>query len=394
MSNKLYQLFSLSSFRFVLIIGLINFFADMTYEGGAAINGQYLGLLGASAAVISTLAGLGEFLGYSLRSVAGFIADKTKKYWFITFIGYFINLLSVPAIALVQSWQWAAVFIVTERIGRAVRKPTIEAMLSYTTGKLGKGFVFSINTAMDEVGAAIGPLLMAYILFMKGDYRFGYAMLLIPSLLALMVLFFAYRKYPSVYVLEENDLSTQPAKFSAAYWYYMLAGAFFAGGILSYELISYHLLQKNFFEPHYIPIFLALATLCAVFANLFLGYFFDKFGLLIVLLSIILSAASGAFIFLGGPYLILLAMPLCGFSYAIQDTLLKAVIAGHLPKNKRSLAFGLYYTGYGLGWLLGSIVAGLLYEHSLIAISIFTAFMQLSSIPIFLFASYKEKIGK
>src|SRR5438105_3517275 len=141
------------AFTFVLTMGLVNLFGDVTYEGGGSINGQYLGAFGASAAAISIIAGLGEFLGYSLRSVAGYIADRTGRYWLVTFVGYSINALAVPAMALAGSWELAAAFVLAERIGRAIRKPTVESMLSYTTGKLGKGWVFAVNTALDEIGA-------------------------------------------------------------------------------------------------------------------------------------------------------------------------------------------------------------------------------------------------
>src|SRR5262245_51132573 len=149
-----------AAFRFVLTMGVVNLFADITYEGGASINGQFLGSLGASAAAISIIAGTGECLGYGLRSVSGSIADKTGKYWPITFVGYVINLLAVPAMALAGSWQVAAALVLAERIGRAIRKPTVEAMLSYSTGKHGKGWAYAVNTALDETGATIGPLLM------------------------------------------------------------------------------------------------------------------------------------------------------------------------------------------------------------------------------------------
>src|SRR5665213_3170726 len=174
-----------SAFTFVLMMGAVNFFADMTYEGGGSINGPYLGTLGASAAAVSIIAGVGEFLGYSLRSVSGYIADKSGKHWPITFVGYSVNLLAVPAMSLASTWQIAAAIILAERIGRAIRKPTVEAMLSYSTGKVGKGWVYGVNTALDETGATIGPLLVALVLYLKGSYQTGYALLLISSVLAL-----------------------------------------------------------------------------------------------------------------------------------------------------------------------------------------------------------------
>src|SRR5438128_5926048 len=107
-----------TAFRFVLIMGIVNLFADMTYEGGSSINGPFLGTLGASAAAISIIAGFGEFLGYSLRSVSGLVADKTGKYWPVTIVGYTINLFAVPAMALAGNWQIAGALILAERIGR------------------------------------------------------------------------------------------------------------------------------------------------------------------------------------------------------------------------------------------------------------------------------------
>ena len=119
------------AFRFVVIIGIANLFADLTYEGARSITGPFLGSLGASATVIGFVVGFGELLGYSLRSISGFFADKTHKYWVVTFVGYFINMLAVPALALAGSWPLAAALIIAERTGRAIRKPSVEGMISY-----------------------------------------------------------------------------------------------------------------------------------------------------------------------------------------------------------------------------------------------------------------------
>src|ERR671935_1953721 len=170
MKRRTLALSSSSAFAFVLIMGIVNLFGDMTYEGGTSINGPFLGSLGASAAVISIVAGLGEFLGYSLRSVSGYIADKTGRHWPVTFVGYAINLLAVPAMALAGNWYFAAALVLAERSGRALRKPTVEAMLSYTTNELGKGWVYALNTALDEIGATVGPLIIALVLLLNGDF--------------------------------------------------------------------------------------------------------------------------------------------------------------------------------------------------------------------------------
>src|ERR1700758_1786758 len=159
------------AFRFVLTIGIVNFFADMTYEGGRGIVGPFLGSLGASAAIVGFVAGFGELLGYGLRSLTGFFADRTHKYWAIAFVGYAVNMLAVPALALAGNWPLAATLMIAERTGRAIRKPSVESMLSHAGKSIGHGWVFGVNEALDQTGATLGPLITAYILYRQGTYQ-------------------------------------------------------------------------------------------------------------------------------------------------------------------------------------------------------------------------------
>src|SRR5215472_13519968 len=319
-----------TAFRFVLTLGVVNLFADITYEGGGSINGPFLGTLGASAALISIIAGLGEFLGYSLRAIAGYVADRTGKYWPISFVGYAVNLLAVPAMALATSWQIAAALVLAERIGRAIRKPTIESMLSYTTTRFGSGWVFAVNTALDETGATLGPLLVAAVLFLKGSYPMAYAMLLISSLLALASLTAARIGFPVPANLGEGK-SAPEREFTPAFWLYMTGGALFAAGLMSYELISYHLISAGLISKTWMPVTLAFATGFGVIANLILGRAFDRAGMKIVLAAVVLSALFTPLVFSGSLVPVLVGMPLWGVGYAVQDTLFKALVAGILP---------------------------------------------------------------
>lgn len=372
-------------------MGVVNLFADVTYEGGGSVNGPFLGTLGASAAAISIVAGLGEFLGYGVRSVSGFFADRTGKHWPITFLGYAVNLLAVPAMALAPSWQIAAALMLAERIGRGIRKPTVEAMLSYSTGRLGKGWVYALNTAMDETGATLGPLLVALVIFRGAGYRMGYAVLLGSSVLALVSLVAARLFFPLPSRLEGEGAKTARATgFTAAYWLYMVAGALFAAGLMSFELISYHLSRTGLVVRHWIPIFLAISTASGVVASLVLGRLYDRMGIGVVVVAVCLTAFFAPMVFLGGFWLALAGLMLWGIGYATQDTLLKALIAGVLPEGHRNLAFGLFYLGYGAGWLIGSVVAGLLYERAQSGLIIFVVSVQLASVPFFLLAARSE----
>ena len=177
--------------RFVLIVGIVNFFADMTYEGGRGIVGPFLGSLGASATIVGFVAGFGEMVGYGLRSVSGFFADRTHKYWTITFIGYAVNMLAVPALALAGNWPVAAALLVAERTGRAIRKPAVESMLSHAGQAIGHGWVFGLNEALDQTGATLGPLITAWVLYKREGYHHAFGVLLISALLCIAVLFVA-----------------------------------------------------------------------------------------------------------------------------------------------------------------------------------------------------------
>ena len=182
--------------RFVLLLGLVSLFADATYEGARSITGPYLALLGAGAAAVGAVAGFGELVGYALRLATGYLSDRTGRYWAIAILGYAVNLAAVPLLALAGRWEVAALLIIAERTGKAIRTPARDAMLSYVTRGMGHGRGFGLHEALDQVGAVAGPLLVAGALRWRGSYRLGFALLLVPALAALAVLLEARRLYP------------------------------------------------------------------------------------------------------------------------------------------------------------------------------------------------------
>ena len=128
-----------NALKFIVLLGIVSLFADMTYEGARSINGPYLALLGASATTVGFVAGLGELIGHSLRLVSSYITDRIGRYWAITLFGYAMNMIAVPAIALAGRWEIAAILMVTERVGKAIRTPARDAMLSHATKEIGRG---------------------------------------------------------------------------------------------------------------------------------------------------------------------------------------------------------------------------------------------------------------
>lgn len=407
-----------TAFRFVLLMGLVDLFGDTTYSGGASMNGLFLASVGAGAAVISIAGGLSEFLNYLTRGASGYVADRLRRRWPLVFVGYGVNLLAVPALALAgHHWQVAAGLIVVQGLGRGLRKPLVQAMLSYTTSRYGTGWVYGVNTALDHTGRALGPLVVAGALLITADFRATYALLVVPAVLALATLAVARLRFPAPAALERSsppdrraspDRREPPARgasgrqeaapagsgrqeaaggagFSRSYWLYLAAGACFAAGLTNFELISFHLARGGA-TPEAVPLFLALATSVGALASLGLGRLYDRVGLPVVLAAVVATAAFSPFVFLLPAHLALVGMALWGVGQATQDSLLTALVAGVLPRGRRDLAFGLYHAGYGAGWLVGAVAAGLLYDRSRVALVAFAAGAQLASLPIFLAA--------
>src|SRR6266700_3375945 len=382
---------SRSALHFVVIIGIANFFADFTYEGARGIIGPFLGSLGAGAAIVGFVAGLGELMGYGLRSVSGYFADKSHRHWGFAFVGYVVNMLAVPALALTGRWPPAAGLVVAERVGRGVRKPTVEAMLSYAGKSIGAGWVFGLNEALDQAGATIGPLLIALILYLNGGFRTGFGVLIIPALLCLAILVAARLLHPRPHELEQDaGLTFATNKLTGAYWIYLGAGTLLASGFADFALIGFHFHKANTVPANLIPVFYAVAMASSALASIPLGRLFDRFGGNIALLAFFISAAAAPFVFLGSSGFALIGMIFWGIGMSAQGSLFQAMLTGVIPPEKRSTAFGLFDTGYGIAWFLGSAAMGLLYEKSILAVVVFSVVLQLAALPILFVANKKR----
>jgi predicted MFS family arabinose efflux permease len=377
-----------SALHFVLIIGVANFFADFTYEGARGIVGPFLGSLGATAAIVGFVAGLGELMGYGLRSISGYLADKSHRHWAFAFLGYAVNMFAVPALALTGRWPPAAALVVSERVGRGIRKPTVEAMLSYAGKSIGAGWVFGLNEALDQAGATLGPLLMALVLYLHGGFRTGFGVLLVPALVCLAILVTARLLHPRPHELEEGAGRTFTAtNLTRTYWIYLAAGGLLAAGFADFALIGFHFNKANTVPGNLIPVFYAIAMASSALASIPLGRLFDKFGANISLVAFLISAVAAPFVFLGTFLFALLGMILWGIGMSAQGSLFQAMLTGVIPPQKRSTAFGLFDTGYGIAWFIGSAVMGLLYDKSILAVALFSVVLQLATLPILFVAN-------
>lgn len=378
-----------TALKFVILLSTVSLFADMTYEGARSITGPYLAILGANAAVVGFVAGFGEFVGYALRIVSGYLADRTGKYWTITIFGYICNLLAVPLLALAGHWWVAATLMIVERMGKAIRVPSRDAMLSHAGQKMGMGWVFGLHEAIDQIGGMLGPLIVAAVLYFKGSYQFSFAILLIPALLALTILVFAQYLYPHHQSLEVSHDNLEAKGMNSSFWLYLTGASLIAAGYADFPLIAYHFQKKSILSPIWIPVSYAIAMgVNSLTAPLF-GHFYDRKGFSILIVATVFSCFFAPMVFFGNAALALSGVILWSIGVGAHESLMRAIVAHMVPMNRRGSAYGIFNTGFGIFWFLGSFLMGILYDISIPYLVIFSVAIQLIAVP-FLWVTMKK----
>ena len=379
-----------NALKFVVLIGILSFFADFTYEGSRSILGPYLATLSASAAVVATITGFGELLGYGLRLVSGRMADVTGRFWPITIFGYIVQMLSVPLLALAGNWKVAAVLIILERVGKAIRNPPRDVMLSHAGKQIGHGWAFGLHEALDQFGALFGPLAVALVLAVRGEYRIAFAVLLVPGLICLGFLILARWLYPRPDEMETEVPDVHTQGLPRIFWLYLAGAVLVAAGFADYPLIAYHFELTSSVASNWIPILYAVAMGVSGTGSLLLGRLFDRAGFTILILLTLVTALFAPLVFLGGFWSALVGASLWGLGMGVHESLIPAAVAPMVPVHRRASAYGLFTAGYGLFWFLGSVVIGLLYQLSVSAAITFCVAAELAAVPIFILVRRKS----
>ena len=359
-----------------MLLGVVSLFADMTYEGARSVTGPYLGILGANAAAVGFIAGFGEFFGYALRLLSGYLTDRTGGYWPMTILGYGINLAAVPLLAVAGRWELAALLIVAERAGKAIRTPARDAMLSHAGSQTGLGFAFGLHGALDQTGAILGPMIVSASLYWKGGYQNGFVILALPAVFAMLVLFAARHLYP-----RPRDLDVALPDLTAGglphyFWMYLAAAALIAAGYADFPLIAFHFSKTGMIAPVWIPLAYSLAMAAEASSALFLGRLFDRFGMGVMMFATLASSLSAPLAFLGPPATAAIGLVLWGIGMGAQASVMRAAIALLAPVSQRGTAYGIFNAAYGLAWFAGSTLLGVLYGWSLLALAAASVLLQ------------------
>lgn len=397
---------------FIVLFGIVSLFSDMTHEGASSIRGAYLSLLGASAATIGFVSGLGELIGYSMRYVFGKLTDRSKKYWGMTIAGYVLDIAAVPLLALVgeHGWVAACALLVVQRMGKAIKKPAKDTIMSFAASQEGVGKSFGIQEVLDQIGAFLGPVLLYLVMLFKTDgttfevYAACFAVLAIPGAITLVLLIITRCQFPNPEHFEPEPKEFVPFKMKKEFILYIAGISLFAFGFIDYSIIIMHVSRTyshlasglsettSLVSTGTLPLLYAGAMLVDAVAALFFGLMYDKKGVKALVWSTVISAPFAVFVFASDSVpMLLLGIALWGVGMGAQESILKAAVTSMVPKASRATGYGIFECSFGAFWFLGSWLLGVLYDVSIPAMIAVSVAAQLAAIPLYIASARLHK---
>ena len=392
---------------FLILFGIVSLFSDMTHEGASSIRGAYLALLGASAGAIGFISGLGELIGYSMRYLFGRITDRTRSYWPMVILGYVLDIIAVPALALVGEHGWiaACLLLVVQRMGKAIKKPAKDTIMSFAASQEGAGRSFGLQELLDQIGAFLGPVLLWLVMLGRTDaspirtYSLCFAVLAIPGGITLLLLLYTRSRFPNPEQFEPEPKEYIPFRMKKSFILYIAGISLFAFGFIDYSLIVMHISRTaalsgaaGLITEETLPLLYAGAMLIDAVSALFFGFLYDRIGVRSLIFSTLLSSGFAVFVFsMHSVPALLVGIALWGVGMGAQESILKAAVSSMVPKSSRATGYGIFECSFGFFWFLGSWLMGALYDFSIPAMVAVSVAAQLLSIPLYLVSS-RQKI--
>ncbi|MCH0573354.1 MFS transporter [Streptomyces sp. MUM 136J] len=367
---------------------------DFVYEGARSVTGPFLAHLGASAAVVGVVTGAGEAAALGLRLVSGPLADRTGRFWGWTIAGYALTAASVPLLGLTGALWAACALVVAERIGKAVRSPAKDTLLSHATAATGRGRGFAVHEAMDQVGALIGPLTVAGVLAVTGgDYAPAFGVLALPGVAALALLVWLRARVPDAAAYERASRrpttrgtdppgGTERPRLPRAFWVYAAFTALTLVGFSTFGVLSFHLVTRRLLPTAAVPVLYAAAMVADAVSALATGWLYDRHGPRVLVVLPLLSAVVPVLAFAGSPAVAVLGALVWGAAVGVQESTLRATVADLVAPGRRATAYGVFAGVMGGAALAGGALTGVLYEVSVPTLVTVVACVQASALVV------------
>ena len=367
--------------RTVLGASVTSAFGDLTYETTNVILPGFLAVLGIPAAILGTIEGIADAISSFSKLGAGFIADRLGHRKSLVVIGYGLTALMQVFFAVASGWPLVLVGRTVGWLGRGIRGPLRDAIMSEAVTPETRGKAFGLHRAADTVGAVVGPLLgVAMLAWMQ---RFSFAdpakafrvvfwLTLIPGALSVVsfgVLVADARKAPNPTLRFWTTLREFPGGFRR---YLVAVGAFGIGDFAHTLLI---LAATQLLTPTTgLTRAAQIAGLLYVWRNIVqsaasfpVGAIADRLGHRPVLtIGYALGAGTAALMAVAfatsatvQPFPLLVAIfTLAGLYIAIEEALESTMTADYVPVATRSIGYGVLGTVNGVGDFISSAAVG------------------------------------
>lgn len=374
--SKREHITGVAPYTFIAGFGLVSMFMDIVYEGALSVQGPLLLSLGASSALVGVVSGLGEATSLAGRLVSGPAADRTGRYWLFAILGYAVTALAVPAMGFAGSVAAVSALIIVERLGKSLRTPSRDAMLSHASAAVGRGRGFALHELLDQVGAVCGPLAVAAILWAtSSNYGAALGVLAVPGAVAVCILVLLRRRVPDPSAYEQGpavageppaaagDAGDRPARLRLprVFWAYAALCGLSLSGVATFAVMSYHMVSRGLMGAAAVPLVYALAMGVDALAAWVTGNLYDRVGPKTLLALPVLSACIPLFAYGDSLAAVLVGAVLWGLTTGVQESTMRAYVADLVPSSKRASAYGMFSVFTGVGTLLGGAVAGALY---------------------------------
>ena len=389
-----------SAWRFVVWFGVVSLLADLVYEGARSITGPFLASLGASAALVGIITGLGEGFALTGRLGSGPLADKTRAYWPLAIAGYALTVISVPLLGIASVLGTAAVLVIMERIGKALRSPAKDVMLSHATSAIGRGKGFAVHEALDQIGAVLGPLAIGAILGLTNSYSWAFAAMAIPGVAVIAMLLWLRKKVPDPTQYEPEDdskveVAVEPMRFAnwqfpSAFWWYLAFTVVATLGYGTFGVLSFHLVKEHVIATPLVPVVYAAAMGVDALMAVATGWLYDRIGRRSLLVVPFVSAAIPMFAFTTTPWLVVTGILLWGAVMGIQESTMRAAVADLVPARRRGTAYGVFAAGFGTATFIGGALMGILYGISIPAIIMAVVCIEICALIVLIIAIRKQ----
>jgi len=296
-----------------------------------------------------------------VRLVSGFLADTTRAYWLFIFLGYGL-IASIPLLGLAGGWEIAMILVLLERLGKAFRSPSRDTVLSIVSKDVGAGKAFGIHELLDQIGAVAGPLIVAILMFYSSNnYQQAFSLLLLPFLILLGALVYAYRKIGSKTFTGSGVAGTKGKALGKSFYNYTFAVMLNTIGLIPVALILYKasvILQPEE-QQWMVPLIYLLIQGVDASVALLSGYTYDKFGIKILALPFILSLFPPLFTMVdSGLSTLIVASVFFGIVLGMQESIYRAAVSEFTPISSRGTAYGIFNTAYGVGFLISGGIYG------------------------------------